>query len=702
MHRRLLPQPSRGLLWGGILVLLTVAHLAAVPVWGATNRLTGDEPHYLMTAESLLSDGDLDLRDEYAARAYVPYHHQSLRPQERPGDGGQRLSPHGAGLPALVLPGYALGGWVGARIELALLAAAVLTGAGLLADRFVRRPAWATPAAVLAAGLSLPLWVYSTQVYPELPAAGLLVLSALLWTTGWDRRHPRGAAAVQAGVVLVLLLLGFKYLPVSAAVALVGGWRLRSDRAALGLLAGGISLGLGVQVLFNLAAYGGATPYSTNVLYADRSTAHLLGDNTGGVFRTYRLHALLFDRHYGLVRYAPVWLAAVAGAFVLLVEPRARRLWWPLAALLGVQWATATWLALTMRGYWFPGRQVVTVLPLLVPALAFAFARLPAIVSALAGLSVVVGVAMVHALDTAVVGAARNPFWLPLPGFAGAGGVFPDYRDTSSATSGLAVVWLCVVLLLSVVLLRRSIPGVSLGPTSRSTCHLDARVLVAFPARNEETTIADVVRRALSLERTFVEVDVVVVDDGSSDTTAREARSAGARVVAVDDGRTGLGAAARTILAEGVRTRVDWIVFMDADGEYAPEDVPSMAAAAEAHDLDYVTGNRFAQGGRPEGMPLWRNVGNRAGSLAVSCLAGRRIRDAQSGIRLLSGRAASAACIPHDYNYAQVLTLGLLRKGFRMGEIPVSYARRSHGQTFVRLPVYLRKVVPAIWQVMAS
>ena len=71
------------------------------------------------------------------------------------------------------------------------------------------------------------------------------------------------------------------------------------------------------------------------------------------------------------------------------------------------------------------------------------------------------------------------------------------------------------------------------------------------------------------------------------------------------------------------------------------------------------------------------------------------VTDGQSGYRALSAAAAAAAEIIHDYNYAQVLTLDLLGKGFRYAEVPISYPFRTTGRSFVRLDPYLRQVVPA-------
>jgi hypothetical protein len=74
----------------------------------------------------------------------------------------------------------------------------------------------------------------------------------------------------------------------------------------------------------------------------------------------------------------------------------------------------------------------------------------------------------------------------------------------------------------------------------------------------------------------------------------------------------------------------------------------------------------------------------------------QHITDGQSGYRAFSAHAAAEAEIIHDYNYAQVLTLDLLEKGFRYREVPISYAFRSTGTSFVRLGRYLRRIIPAV------
>ena len=229
--------------------------------------------------------------------------------------------------------------------------------------------------------------------------------------------------------------------------------------------------------------------------------------------------------------------------------------------------------------------------------------------------------------------------------------------------------------------LRLPVPAADGGP-----------IVFFLPARNEQRNVGSVLERMPGAVAGHP-VKCLVIDDGSTDATAAVAESAGAEVVPMGGGR-GLGAAVRRGLAEGVARRAAAVVFCDADGEYDPVELERLVSPILAGDADYVAGSRFSGGTRR--MKTHRMVGNRLLSLVLSFVARRRISDGQSGYRALSRRAAEAAEIIHDYNYAQVLTLDLLGKGFRYLEVPISYRFRTHGRTFIRLIPYLRAVIPAM------
>ena len=100
-------------------------------------------------------------------------------------------------------------------------------------------------------------------------------------------------------------------------------------------------------------------------------------------------------------------------------------------------------------------------------------------------------------------------------------------------------------------------------------------------------------------------------------------------------------------------------------------------------------------------MSLHRRLGNYAFTALLVLLTRRRVTDGQTGMRAFSHEAARRAEIIHDYNYAQVLTLDLLRKGMRMEEVPIRYRVREYGESFIRWS-YPAKVLPAIWRELRS
>ena len=173
----------------------------------ARSQFGGDEPHYLLTAESIVTDGDVDLRDEYATRAYRDWYPYVL---ERHGrlTNGQANEPHGVGFPLLIAPAYAIGGPLAVQLFLAAIAALALALGGALARRIAPEP-WAS-GATLAVGLSPPALAYATTVTPELSAGAALAFATLLALRvrelprdplGGGRRVRARVAAVAGAVV---------------------------------------------------------------------------------------------------------------------------------------------------------------------------------------------------------------------------------------------------------------------------------------------------------------------------------------------------------------------------------------------------------------------------------------------------------------------------------------------------------------------
>jgi glycosyltransferase involved in cell wall biosynthesis len=221
---------------------------------------------------------------------------------------------------------------------------------------------------------------------------------------------------------------------------------------------------------------------------------------------------------------------------------------------------------------------------------------------------------------------------------------------------------------------------------------------VVIPAKDEEATIGELLDRIGGVQVSGCELRTIVVDDGSNDRTSEIARDHGANVVPHPENR-GLGAAVRTGLRTAVERRADIVAYLDADLEYYPEDIPCLVKPVLSGRADYVLGSRFLGGVRR--MKLYRRIGNHAFTLLLVLLTRCRMTDGQTGMRAFSREAAAAAEIIHDYNYAQVLTLDLLRKGCAFEEVPIRYRLREQGESFITWR-YPAMVLPAMWRELRS
>src|SRR5256714_5054509 len=375
----------------------------------------GAEPHYLLTAKSHVEDGDVALTDDYRAREYRDFHRGTLRPQGLL-TRGRLDEPHGVGFPVLIAPAFAIAGAKGVEVFLAAVAALAVLLAYRLALRAVPDP-WALGAA-LAVGLSPPLLAYSTAVYPELAAAALLCGAALLALRAAQRASRRDAYG-SCALVAALPWLEPKYLVPGAVIAIYTFRKMRQARrpllavTALELI--GFSAALYVGISEGL--YGGGTAHST-ALAGESGIDVAFPDAFVG--RTYRVVALLIDRDYGVVRWAPVLALAAVGAVVLWRERRSglalaipglrgeesAALLCGAAAL--AQLLVAAFLAPTMFGFWFPGRLVVPALLLAVPLVALGLRRAPRVGTVLALIGIAASVWLFADVRLGDAGLAAN------------------------------------------------------------------------------------------------------------------------------------------------------------------------------------------------------------------------------------------------------------------------------------------------------
>jgi glycosyltransferase involved in cell wall biosynthesis len=196
-------------------------------------------------------------------------------------------------------------------------------------------------------------------------------------------------------------------------------------------------------------------------------------------------------------------------------------------------------------------------------------------------------------------------------------------------------------------------------------------VSVVIPAFNEAEGIGSVLAKLLS-EGPWLEV--LVVDDGSTDGTAEVAEAAGARVVRHPYNK-GNGAAVKTGLREA---RGDVVLLMDGDGQHDPEDARTLVSLVGVHDM--VIGARAAGDQRPT-----RALGNAVFKVVASWLTGRPIPDLTSGYRAASRPRLLELLhlLPNGFSYPTTSCLAFLKAGHNVAFVPIR-ARRRIGRSKIR------------------
>ena len=366
---------------------------------------TGDEPFYLMTAISILEDGDLNECNNYrqedearlnpafgvagerppagwkgwrAAPFPLPPHPAIIVPESRScidlefepgylfnGEGDELYSKHGLGLTLLILPAFALGGIPWVTYFLVLLGALLATNIYLLA-REATGLTW--PAALTwgAFALTVPLLPYSYLIFPELPAA-LLVVYAFRRIREWDN-NPLQVVGI-AACLAFLPWLHYRFVPVCGALVLYylyQEWRRPQRRrwsnavTVLGVTAGSAAL----LMAFFYHRYAQVLPSSSD---------HAGSNDFMGTLRG--IVGLLIDEQWGLIISAPIFLLAVVGVALMLREKRWRMdlLW---VGLVFVPY----YLVIANYSQWWgewcpPARYLASTLPVLALPFSVALAR---------------------------------------------------------------------------------------------------------------------------------------------------------------------------------------------------------------------------------------------------------------------------------------------------------------------------------------
>lgn len=286
-------------------VAAVVVSAFAVGHWQPVRPIGGDEPHYLLIAQSILLDGDVDLANDYDIARHGAFYPGELRHHTVVTLDGNEYSFHGLGTGVLAVPGFLIGGLTGVRVWFLIIALAGVISFWIAAQELTHSgaAAWSATGALL---LQLPFLAQATSIYPDGPAAA--VTSFVLLTLVRLEQHGRVAPAwliASATLLSALPWLQIRLVVVAAFFGLAISWGLwRRGRP------GDILVFLAVPVVAAVFLFA-----STYVMFATldptapfrTAAAGSLRGVPAGVF------GLLLDHEYGLLMYAPAFAFTIAG-----------------------------------------------------------------------------------------------------------------------------------------------------------------------------------------------------------------------------------------------------------------------------------------------------------------------------------------------------------------------------------------------------
>lgn len=221
-------------------------------------------------------------------------------------------------------------------------------------------------------------------------------------------------------------------------------------------------------------------------------------------------------------------------------------------------------------------------------------------------------------------------------------------------------------------------------------------ILIIIPAFNEEASLPGVIR---DLREHVPSADMLVVNDGSRDSTSRTARAMGVKVLDLPF-NLGIGGAVQAGYLYALQSGHDVAVQFDGDGQHCACEIKKLIVPLEAGKADLVAGSRFLAPGDYK-APVFRRLGIGIFSIVLSRILSMKITDSTSGFRAANRRVIEFFARTYPDDYPEVESLVLLHKmNMRIEEVPVVMRSRTGGKssiTPIRSVYYMAKVLMAIF-----
>lgn len=200
------------------------------------------------------------------------------------------------------------------------------------------------------------------------------------------------------------------------------------------------------------------------------------------------------------------------------------------------------------------------------------------------------------------------------------------------------------------------------------------KLVITIPAYNEEKTLSKVISEIPRKINGVNKIEVLVINDGSTDKTVQVAKKAGA-VVLNNKRNMGLARTFKRGLEKALEMGADIIVNTDADLQYNQKQIPALIKPIIDGKADIVLGSRFK--GWIESMPLQKKLGNKIATWAVRQVSGIPVSDAQTGFRAFTREAAAKMNIQSQHTYTQETIIQAAFKDLTVKEVPIDFRKRA-------------------------
>lgn len=198
-------------------------------------------------------------------------------------------------------------------------------------------------------------------------------------------------------------------------------------------------------------------------------------------------------------------------------------------------------------------------------------------------------------------------------------------------------------------------------------------IIAIIPAHNEAETIGTIISNTAH----FVD-KIIVINDGSTDSTKDAANQAGAEVIS-NIIRQGLGKTMRRGYQETLKQGADIIVQLDADGQYLAEEIPLLVQPIINNEADLILGSRLEN--IQYNMPFLKKLGNKSFSYVLRLLTGADVKDGQTGFRAMRKEVLETAMPDNKYTYTQEMIIRTAEEGWRIKSVPITFVERKSGES---------------------